>query len=227
MPPLAARVLPVLPVATDEGAAEAGGVCGPPCSQRDTTVGQSARVRLLTLACPCDHPALQKPAHMVRLSPRGNSCPKTPVSLLSFDHCRRFARVWAVIGRMAHSYLMHQYSKLASWRPKNWGLNTLSCDGLSVRGSVTGSGSQRSITTDRTLSADVEAQRMRTERPWEGIPAAAAAWLHQCPYAREPVVCCGKGARCWETVCSNKEKANFELMRGFVHFAHAAHSADS
>eukprot|EP00964_Phaeocystis_antarctica_P161214 scaffold133273_cov71-Phaeocystis_antarctica.AAC.5 len=52
---------------------------------------------------------------------------------------------------MAHSYLMRsrggqsvdprRVNSLASWRPKNWGYNTLSCDGLSVRGSVSGRGS--------------------------------------------------------------------------------------
>ena len=61
--------------------------------------------------------------------------------------------------------------------------------------------------------------------PWGGAPAAA--WLHQCPYAREPIVCCNGKASCWETVCSKEEKANFEVMRGFAHDAHAAHRADS
>ena len=53
--------------------------------------------------------------------------------------------MWAVIGRMAHAYLMRPHSKhlntLASWKPKNWGYDTLSCDGLSVRGSVSRGGS--------------------------------------------------------------------------------------
>ena len=137
---------------------------------------------------------------------------------IALTHCtsRRFARVWAVIGRMAHSYLVRQGNNFAGWRPKNWGRDTLSCGKLLVRGAVSPSGQ---IAADRSLSADAEAQRMQMERPWGGTPVAA--WLHQCPYARDPIVCCGKRVPCWETVCSMKETANFELMRGFVHAAHA------
>ena len=65
--------------------------------------------------------------------------------------------------------------------------------------------------------------------PWMVYPwgrAPAAAWLHQCPFAREPVVCCNGNVRCWDTVCSKDEKANFELMRGFANDAHARHRAD-
>ena len=124
----------------------------------------------------------------------------------------RFARVWAVIGRMAYTHLMQPRSRLAGWRPPNWALNTMSCDGLRVRGAG-------SLKGDRWLSADAEAERMRTERPWGTRPVAA--WLHQCPYAREPVACCGKRTPCWETVCSEEETANFELMRGFALAAHS------
>lgn len=44
---------------------------------------------------------------------------------------------------MAHAYLMNPHSKLAEWLPVNWGHDTLSCDGLSVRASMRGARSRQ------------------------------------------------------------------------------------
>ena len=118
-------------------------------------------------------------------------------------------------------------SRLEDWKPKNWALNTLSCDTLHVRRTSTHA-------EDRWVSATAETIRMRAE-PWQtalsndweetdahttGVFRWLGAWMQQCPFAREPVVCCGTSMAhhgpCWRTVCSPEETANYEVMRGFA-----------
>ena len=141
----------------------------------------------------------------------------------------RFSRVLAVIGRHAADYLVRPRSRsqLEHWKPKNWALNTLSCDTLHVRRA--GCSFKNDVTSarceDRWVSATAEMNRMRAV-PWQSVLDGThgfeegsrwlGAWMQQCPFSREPVVCCGTNVPCWQTVCSREETANFELMRGFA-----------
>ena len=90
----------------------------------------------------------------------------------------RFSRVLAVIGRHAADYLVRPRSRsqLEHWKPKNWALNTLSCDTLHVRRA--GCSFKNDVTSarceDRWVSATAEMNRMRAV-PWQSVVIGSAA----------------------------------------------------
>ena len=118
----------------------------------------------------------------------------------------RYVFVHAVMARHAYPHLLAG-GELAGWRVPNWRDNTLNCRRLRVHGG---------FPAVREFSLEVEAKRMWDDpRYGELAGDPLAAWLHGCPYAREPPACCD-GTACWEQICSERELADHEEMRGFA-----------